>query len=295
MSTNSTPATSRLTRTWVRMGDQRLLARLLRSPRGLFGLVTIVLLVLLAIFAEWLAPANPNELVGAPLQPPFSDGTILGTDDIGRDVFSNLVIASRASLRVGVLAAALAVLIGTVVGSIAGYFGGVVDAFLMRIAEMFQVVPGFAFAIVMAAVFDASINAVAVIIALTAWSQVARIVRAQFLSLRSREFVQAASVAGFSSRHIIASEVLPNALPPVLVQVALDVGTAILMEAGLSFLGVGDPNVPTWGQMLNSAQIFLGQAWWLSVFPGAAILLTVVAFNMLADGLNEALGAGSKR
>jgi peptide/nickel transport system permease protein len=272
------------------MGDQRLLARLIRSPRGAFGLITITLLVLIAIFADVLAPYDPNRLVGAPLQPPFSGGTVLGTDDIGRDVLSNLLVASRASLRVGVLAAALAVVIGTIVGALAGYFGGVVDGVLMRVSEMFQVVPGFAFAIVMAAIFDASINAVAVIIALTAWSQVARIVRAQYLSLRNREFVQAASVAGFSTRHIITSEVLPNALPPIFVQVALDVGTAILMEAGLSFLGVGDPNVPTWGQMLNAAQLFLGQAWWLSVFPGLAILITVIAFNMLADGLNDALG-----
>lgn len=283
------PRMWRLTRT--RAGERRVVVRLLRTRRGAVAVAVIGILVLVALLADVLAPHDPNRLVGAPLQAPFSGDAILGTDDIGRDVLSNLIVASRASLRVGILAALLAVVIGTTVGSIAGYFGGVIDSALMRLAEMFQVVPGFAFAIVMAAVFDASINTVAVIIAITAWSQVARIVRAQYLSLREREFVQAAAVAGFSSRHIIMSEVLPNALPPILVQVALDVGTAILMEAGLSFLGVGDPNVPTWGQMLNSAQLFLNRAWWLSVLPGVAILITVIAFNMLADGLNEAMGA----
>lgn len=271
-------------------GERRTIWRVLSTGRGRAGTGIILVLGLVAIFADVIAPHDPGALVAAPLVPPFEGDLLLGSDEIGRDLFSNLVIASRASLAVGIGAAILSFLIGSLVGSIAGYFGGVFDAVFMRVAEVFQVVPGFAFAIVMASVFNAGITAVAVIIALTAWPQVARLVRAQFISLREREFVLGSRVSGFGSRHIIVSEIMPNAVPPILVQVAMDVGTVILLEAGLSFLGVGDPNVPTWGQMLNQAQMFLGQAWWLSVLPGLAILVTIIGFNMLADGLNEALG-----
>lgn len=264
-------------------------ARAFRRPLTIVGAVLLLLLIGSAIFAEVLSPYTPSEIAGMPLLPPFSEGYLLGTDNLGRDTLTRVLHGSRMSLAVGVFGAGMGIAIGIVIGSIAGYFGGWIDTLLMRIAELFQIIPALIVALVAAALFGGSMQLVILVIGLTFWPDTARIVRAQILTLKERHFVEAAKVAGFSPGRIIVSDVLPNALPPVIVQAALLVGWAILVEAGLSFLGVGDVNVPTWGQMLSAAQVSLSQSPWLSIIPGVAVVLSVLAFNFLADGLNRAL------
>lgn len=271
-----------------------LVHRLLRTPSGAIGSALIVLIVLVAVLAPLLAPSSPTTIVGAPFEAP-SGRHLLGTDNVGQDLLSNIVYGARVSLIVGTLAAVLALGVGALVGGLAGYFRGAADTILMRITELFQVIPALIFAIVVVALLGQRLSLLVAVIALTIWPQVARLVRAQFLTFRERDFVRAARVAGFPTRHIIVREILPNALPPVIVQVTLDVGTAILLEAGLSFLGLGDASVPSWGQILFNAQQYLQSAWWLSVFPGAAIAITVLAFNLFGDGLNAVLNPRARR
>ncbi len=266
-----------------------LLKRAFKNPLTIIGAALLVVLVLTAIFADVLAPYKPTEIAGFPLLPPFSDGFLLGTDNLGRDTLSRVMLGSRMSLAVGVFGAGMGILIGIVIGSIAGYFGGWLDTLLMRVAELFQIIPALIIALVAAALFGGSMQLVILVIGFTFWPDTARIVRAQILTLKERHFIEAAKVAGFKSRRIILSDLLPNALPPVIVQAALLVGWAILVEAGLSFLGVGDVNIPTWGQMLSSAQVSLSQSPWLSIIPGLAVVLSVLGFNFVADGFNSAL------
>jgi len=268
-----------------------------RFVRTKFGLVSIILMVLLAgmaLFAPTLAPYNPNSIVGPPFASPFGH-YLFGTDEIGRDVLSNFIYGARVSMVVGAAAGLLALLLGCVIGGLAGYLGGVVDVVLMRFAELFMVIPSLILAVVVVALLGSQLLYIVLIIGFTLWPQEARIARSQFLTLRERDFVHGARVAGFRWSHIVFREILPNAIAPVIVQVTLDAGSAILLEAGLSFLGLGDPSMPSWGKMLQDAQSYLTMNQWLSIFPGIGILFAVLAFNFLGHALNEVMNPRAPR
>lgn len=259
-----------------------------KSAAGVIGLVIILFLVGIAIFAPVLTDYDATAVSRDRLQPP-SESHFFGTDNVGKDVFSGVLYGARISLTVGVFAAITSLTIGTLVGSIAGFYGGIVDSILMRLSELFQAMPRFFLALVMVAVIGGGTEMIILVLGIVSWPATARIIRAEFMALKEREFVEAAKALGFGNRYIIFSEILPNALPPAIVRATLDVASAILIEAGLSFFGLGDPGLPSWGQMLNRAQPYLARAWWLSVFPGAAIFLAVLAFNIVGDALNDAM------
>ncbi|MBI5033718.1 MAG: ABC transporter permease [Chloroflexi bacterium] len=258
-----------------------------QQPTAFIGLVLLTTITLIAIGAPLLAPGNPFTSVAAPLQSP-SAAHWLGTDDLGRDIFAELVHGARVSLFVGWATAFTSAICGLVIGSIAGLLGGWVDDVLMRLTELVQVMPRFFLAIIVSSFWGGSVLNIVLILGLTFWTSTARLLRAQVLSLRGREFVLAARSVGSRERVILLRHILPHALPAFLISTALQIGSAILVEAGLSFLGLGDRNLISWGYMLNNAQPFIQRAWWMSVFPGLALLLTVVAVNLITDGLNEA-------
>jgi peptide/nickel transport system permease protein len=263
--------------------------RLLRRPATTLALGFLVVLVALAVFAPLIAGYDPLTGGDNSLQPPLSPSHWLGTDDLGRDIWARTIYGTRVSLTVGVASALIAVVVGVVVGALAGYFGGWLDALLMRVAEFFQTLPRFVVALVVIALFGTSVPKMIAVIAALAWPQLARVVRASVATLHQAQFVDAARVAGMGHGAIIAREILPNAAAPIIVLGSLDVAMAILIEASLSFFGLGDPNHVSWGAMLNDAQEYLRSAWWMSAFPGLAIALTVLSFNMLGDALNDAL------
>jgi peptide/nickel transport system permease protein len=220
------------------------------------------------------------------MQPP-SWAHPLGTDSLGRDVRSVLLYAGRSSLTIGFCAAAMAFLIGGTIGALAGYFRGPLAAVLLRITDLFHTLPAIIIVLFSVSLLGASFWLQVAAVALAIWPIEARLMYGQFITLSEREFVLAARAAGLSTGHVIFREILPNALPTVIVQVALDASTAILIEAGLGFLGLSDPAVPSWGEMLNRGQEFLELAWWMSVFPGMAIAVAVLGFNLFADGVTE--------
>lgn len=260
------------------------------NNRGaLAGAVLLLLILAMAVLAPVIYRDSPWDMVGAPLQPPGSPGLLLGSDMLGRDIAAGIAHGARVSLMIGLVAALVAVTIGVTVGALAGYFGGAVDDSLMRLTEFFQTIPGFVLLIVLVALFSPSVLSIVVAIGLVSWTPIARIVRGEFMSLRTREFVQAAVLMGESDLRIILRQILPNALSPVIVAGSLLVGTSILLESALSFLGLGDPNLMSWGYMIGAARTVIRLAWWMSVFPGLAIVLTVLALNLVGDGLNEAL------
>lgn len=266
---------------------RRLLARVVRSRVGLLGLVLSGAVVLIGLFGGAIAPVDPFLPIGGPLRPPGA-GHLFGTDDLGRDVLSGVLHGARVSLLVGIVTAAMAAGVGTAVGATAGFYGGATDDLLMRLTEFVQVIPRFFLAVLVAALFGPSLAFLVVLFGLTFWPGTARLVRAQVLSLREREYVVAARALGLRDRRILVRHLLPNVLAVVLVSGALQVGAAILIEASLSFLGLGDRSVISWGYMLNNAQPFLRSAPWLSVFPGIALVITVLGTNLLADGLQTA-------
>jgi len=261
--------------------------RFRRQPGALFGIVALLLLLCMALFASVIAPGDPFATSRQVFLPP-SASRPFGTDDLGRDLFRSVIHGARASLLVGVATTIIATIIGVLVGACAGYFGRFVDDVLMRLTELFQVVPRFFLVLITVALFGSGIRLIILLLGLTYWPGAARLLRGQVLSLRSREHVVAARAIGVREPVILVRHVLPMALPPIITLSALTVGGAILVEAGLSFLGLGDRNVVSWGALLNDAQQFVRRAWWLSAFPGLAITLTVLGMNLLADGLNEA-------
>lgn len=262
--------------------------RFSKGRPAVFGLCVVILTALIALSAPLLAAYGPNVVSHERLLPPVLAHPF-GTDNVGKDVLSGVLYGARVTLAVGLLAAFTSFSVGLVVGSLAGYYGGALDSILMRISEFFQIMPRFFLALLVVSMLGAGIEKTIGIIGLLGWPAVARIIRAQFLSLKEREFVEAARAAGFGDWHIVVTEILPNALPPAIVQGTLDIAQAILLEASLSFFGLGDPRTPSWGEMLNRAQPFLRSAWWMSVFPGIAIFLNVLAFNLVGDGLNDML------
>jgi peptide/nickel transport system permease protein len=244
--------------------------------------------MLLALLSWQITPVNPKTSVASPLLPP-STAHWFGTDDLGRDVFGNVVHGTRSTLLVGVVTALTSFFLGTVVGLTAGFFGGLVDDILMRVTEAFQLLPRFFLALLLVSLFGGSVWLIAILLGITFWPTPARLIRGQVLSLRHREFVIAAVAVGAKQRRIMLKHILRNILSPLVVTITMQIASAIITEAGLSFLGLGDPTVVSWGQMLNDAQQFLRSAWWLFVFPGMALALTVLATTLIADGLNEAL------
>ena len=258
-----------------------------RRPPALVGTALLALLVLTALGADRLAPGDPFATSRDVLLPP-SAAHPFGTDDLGRDLFRKVVHGARVSLLVGLCAVGIATAIGVAVGGVAGFAGGLADDALMRVAELFQVVPRFFLVLLAVALLGSRIWLIVVLLGLTLWPGPARLLRGQVLALRDREYVVAARAVGVRGPTILVRHILPAALPPVVTQAALGVGGAILVEAGLSFLGLGDRNVVSWGALLSDAQQFVRRAPWLSVFPGLAITLTVLATSLVADGLNEA-------
>ncbi|MDX5378007.1 MAG: ABC transporter permease, partial [Halomonas sp.] len=212
-----------------------------------------------------------------------------GTDTMGRDVAAGLMHGAWVSLLIGLISTSVALLIGVPLGAVAGYYGGLIDDALMRFTEFFQTIPNFALAIVLVAIMQPSVASIVLAIAIVSWPPVARLVRAEFMSLRHREYVEAARLVGQTNGTIILKQILPNTLSPIIVLASLMVATAILLESALSFLGLGDPNVMSWGYMIGAARTVIRQAWWLSFFPGVAILLTVLALNLVGEGLDDAL------
>lgn len=262
--------------------------RFLLNPRVIVGLVWLAAVVLVAILADVVTPRDPFAIVGAPFAPP-GGALWLGTDSLGRDVLAGLAHGARTTLLIAVLSTLAAVAFGTLVGAIAGYYGGAVDDILMRTTEFFQTIPSFLFAIVLIAILSPSAMNLVIAISVVSWPPITRVVRAEVLSVKSREFVQAAVVAGQRDAAILVTQVLPNTLSPLIVTGSLLVATAILIESALSFLGLGAPNQMSWGFMIGAGRSFLRDAWWLVTIPGVAILLTVLSINLIGEGLNDAL------
>ncbi len=268
----------------------RALRTYLVNPTAMFGLLVLAVLAVAAATAPLLFPEDPLSMVARPLLwPGQSPAYPLGTDSLGRDVLACLVHGARVSLVVGAAAAAVGLVAGTLIGAVAGYFGGRVDDLLVKLIEVFQTIPGFILLIVLVAIAQPSIPSITVAIGLVSWPSVARLVRAEFRSLREKEFVMAARALGYGHARIIFGEILPNALPPVIVISSVTVATAILMESALSFMGLGDPNVVSWGSMIGAGREMLRTAWYLSAVPGIAIVFAVLALNLIGDGLNDAL------
>ncbi|MGO2111077.1 MAG: ABC transporter permease [Pseudoclavibacter sp.] len=283
---DTTPATEPVSTVDGRRGRQGAIATFLRKPSvWIFGGILILM-----VFAAAVGPF----IVGSPvstehprLQPPSGEYP-LGTDSLGRDYLARVVNGARVSLIVGFAVALLCMTIGVLIGSLAGYYGGFMDTAMVRLAEFFQVLPGIVLALVAAALLGANVLVVIAILAVTMWPGVARIVRAESMRIAQLGYVESSKAAGFRGAHIIWSDVIPNSMPPVLVATSMTVGRAILIESGLSYLGIGDANNPSWGALLNSAQAYLREGWWLAVIPGLCIFLVVLAVNMLGDALNDA-------
>ncbi|ETR76247.1 ABC transporter permease [Afipia sp. P52-10] len=263
---------------------------LLRSfasrPSTLLGLSVFLAVIAIAVAADLLYPGNPFRMVARPNLPPMSAGYLLGTDMLGRDLTAAVVHGSRVTLTIAGFATLLAVAIGTVIGALSGYYGALVDDASMRVTEFFQAIPSFLFAIVLVAVVSPSRLSVIVAIAIVSWPSVARLVRAEVLSLRTRDFVRAAKVGGLSDTRILFTHVLPNTMSPLLVSASVVMATSILIESGISFLGLGDRNAVSWGYLIGTGRTAIRVNWWLSAFPGFAIFLTVWSLNLVGDGLS---------
>jgi peptide/nickel transport system permease protein len=260
-----------------------------RNKSAVFGLILFLLILIMTVFGPGWYGVDPFDLVSVPLAPPGTPTVPrLGTDYLGRDVLAGVIVGGRATLTVAAIAAAMTVFIGILIGVLAGYYGGWVDAVLMRITEFFQVLPALLFAMVLVTLFSPSILTVAVAIGLVAWPGIARLARGEFLRLKNLEFVRSARAIGSSDLRIIWRVIFPNALPPLIVQTTLIIGIAILFEAGLSFLGLSDPNQFSWGVMIGSNRSYILDAWWGVTFPGIAIFLTVLSISLIGDGLQDA-------
>jgi len=257
------------------------------NKAALLGLVLGVLIALLTIFGPTIYPTDPFEMVAAPMSPPGEE-LLLGSDHLGRDILAGIVHGARTTVLVGFSATLFTVVIGIIIGVFAGFYGGWVENLLMRITEFFQVLPGLLLAMVLVALFSPSLPTIIFAIGVVSWPPVARLVRAEFLKIKQREFVLAERAIGAGSWSIMWKIILPNCLPPLIVAATLGVGVAILFEAALSFLGLGDPNTYSWGYMIGTSRDFIWETWWAVTFPGIAIFLTVLSISLIGDGLNDA-------
>ena len=256
---------------------------------AVIGLGILVFVISLSLIGPLFYKTDPFEMVWAPFSPPGEEGFLLGTDYLGRDLLAQIIHGGRASLIVGCAAALLSALIGITLGALAGFYRGWVEEVLMRITEFFQVLPTLLFSMVLVALFGASLPMITFSIGVVSWTAVARITRAEFLKIRELEYVTAARSGGARDFNLIFSVILPNAFPPIVVQTALLVGFAILFEAGLSFLGLSDPNVMSWGAIMGNNRPYILQQGFTIMYPGLAIFITVLSISLVGDGLNDAL------
>jgi peptide/nickel transport system permease protein len=264
--------------------------RFSRNRLSVIGAVAVFLLITISLLAPFIAPYDPTAIdVRHTLSPP-SKTHLLGTDELGRDLLSRIIWGSRVSLKVGFVAVGIAIVIGIVIGAIAGFYGGKVDAILMRFVDIMLAFPTFFLILAVIAILEPNIFTIMAVIGITSWMDVARLVRAEFLSLKERDFVGAARAVGVSDTRLIFRHILPNALSPVFVAATFGVAGAILIESGLSFLGLGvQPPDPSWGNILTAGKDNIEIAWWLSLYPGLAILITVLSYNLVGEGLRDAL------
>jgi peptide/nickel transport system permease protein len=266
------------------------LGRFARNRAALAGLAVLVIVVVAALAAPYLFPRNPLRIVGRPEVWPFLNWRHpLGTDSLGRDIAAIVAHGARTTLLIGLFASLTATLIGVTVGAIAAYFGGWLDEVLMRAAELFQTIPNIIFILTIVSILGQTIGNITIAVGIVTWTPIARLTRAEFLSLREREFVQACRSLGMKDLQIIVREILPNALPPVVILSSLVVASAILFESAVSFLGLGDPNVASWGGLIGDGRTLIRTSWYICAVPGIAIMLTVLALNLVGDGLNDAL------
>ena len=273
-----------------RRAGRRFLAIISRNPLVLFGGAILLFMALIGLVAPLLFPGDPLAIVGEPfLWPGANAAHPLGTDSLGRDLLAGIAHGASISLRVGIAATAIGLIIGVIIGAVAGYAGGWTDAVLSRLIEIFQTLPNFVMLVVVVAIAQPSVVTLSFAIAIVTWPGVARLARAEFRTIRERDFVMAARSLGFGPVRIILSEILPSALPPIIVTASMMVASAILMESALSFMGLGDPNVVSWGSMIGAGREYLRTAWYMCALPGFAIMLTVLALNLIGDALNEIL------
>lgn len=268
--------------------------RVLRSPKGVLGAILLLGIAAMAALAPVLFPLGPWAMVGRPYIWP-GEATLLGTDVLGRDMTAVMFWGAQISLLVGLVSATVSLIVGIAVGSVAGYFGGRTDSVLMRLTDAFQTVPAFLFTIVIVAVVSPSIQSIVIAISVVSWPAVARLMRAEVLSVRKREFVLACRVIGMSDLRIIVTQVIPNALSPVIVISSVLVASAIITEAGLAFLGLGDPNVMSWGTMINLGRPSIRTTWYIALIPGGFVIMTVLALNLLGDAINDAFNPNLRK
>jgi peptide/nickel transport system permease protein len=264
--------------------------RFRRNPLSLTGFIVVLVLVSIALLAPFIAPYDPTAInVHDVLSPPCK-AHLFGTDELGRDLFSRIIWGSRVSLKVGFVAVGIAILTGTLVGALAGFYGGATDAVLMRFVDIMLAFPTFFLILAVIAILEPNIFTIMVVIGITGWMDVARLVRAEFLTIKQRDFISAARATGMSDARLILRHILPNALSPVFVAATFGIAGAILIESGLSFLGLGvQPPEPSWGNILTAGKDNIEVAWWLSLFPGIAILITVLSYNLVGEGLRDAI------
>ena len=258
--------------------------------RAMMGLGLLLIMTMVTLLTPLIAPRDPAEITTAVRLLPPSATFPMGTDDLGRDVFSRVLYGGRISLSIGILAVAIAISLGTVVGAVAGYAGGWIDTTLMRLVDVFLSFPRIVLLVTVVALFSPSIALIVLVLGLTGWMGVSRLVRGQVLTVKEREFVQAARALGYSDFRILGRHILPSVLTPVIIAATLGIGNAILAEAALSFLGLGvPPEVASWGNIIRAGAGRMLDAWWITLFPGLAIVLTVMSFNLVGDGLRDAL------
>lgn len=261
-----------------------------RNPTVIFGMTIVLGICLTAILAPILSPYNPKEMHYGEVYAPPSAKYRLGSDELGRDILSRIIYGARTSLLVGVVSVFILTGIGVVVGAVSGYAGGWIDNILMRATETIMTIPTLFLLIVMVSIFKVrGLPIIMVTIGLISWPQMARVVRSEFLSIKERSYIEAARSIGTSSLSIVFKEILPNAIAPITVMATLRLANAIIIEASLSFLGLGDPTAITWGSMLSRGHLVLRRAWWVATFPGIAIFFATLGFNLLGDGLRDAL------
>ncbi len=260
-----------------------------RNPGAVVGAVLLLAIVLISTFGPYFYAVDPFEMVWIPFSQPFEEGApVLGTDFIGRDMLAGIIQGSRATLLVGALAALITSVLGIVIGALSGFYGGWIDAALSRVVEFFQVLPPLLFAMVIVAVLPPTLPIIAAAIGVVSWPPVARLTRAEFLKIKSADYVRASRAAAASNAFLMWRVILPNALPPLIIAATLNIGAAILFESGLSFLGLSDPNIMSWGLIIGNGREHIFTAWWVVTFPGLAIFLTVLAVSLIGDGLNDA-------
>ncbi|MFD1507845.1 ABC transporter permease [Lacimonas salitolerans] len=260
-----------------------------RNIPALAGTAMLTVIVLATLYGSFIYTGNPFEIVWAPHEAPgVTPECPLGTDYLGRDILAGILTGGGPTLAVGAAAAMITMVIGVTLGALSGFYGGWIDNLLMRVTEFFQVLPALLFAMVLVTLFSPSLWTISIAIGVVSWPQTARLTRAEFLKIKELEYVTAARAIGARNRRIIWTVILPNAMPPLIVSATLTIGIAILFEAGLSFLGLGDPNVMSWGLMIGANRDYILDAWWPVTFPGLAIFFTVFSVSLIGDGLNDA-------